>query len=107
MMIADLSLCRFKMAAQIYKGAKPISVAVNHIKSHTEHKKYGSHVVSIHAEHSVILRARCDIVGSTLYVARYGGVTSMPCIYCRAYCSESGIHSIVYMLNNALYKEKL
>jgi len=103
--IAAQSLCRYRMGAIIYRGAKPISVGINIIKSHPEHSSYGPHVISIHAEHRAILRARVDVTGSTLYIARDGGTTSKPCASCRAYMQEAGIAVVVYMAANSITKE--
>lgn len=82
-------------------------MAVNEIKTHTEHKRYGSHVISIHAEHAAILRANTSVKGATLYIARDGGNTSMPCDHCMAYMRMAGIAYVVYMWQGELRKEIL
>ena len=106
-MIAKLSACRYRLGAVIYRGRKPISVGVNVIKTHTDHQHYGQHVISIHAEHAAILKAATSVDGCTLYVARDGGTTSMPCVSCRAYMIEAGVSVVVYMLRGDIIKEVL
>lgn len=95
------------MAAQIYLGARPIAVAVNEIKTHTVFTRYDPHVVSIHAEVNAIIKARCSVGHGVLYVARFGGDTSMPCKHCMALIIEAGIHSVVYTLHGEVVKEIL
>lgn len=108
MLVARNSQCRFKMGAAIYRNRKPLSVGMNVIKTHTEHnKRYGKHVISIHAEHMAVLKAQCTITGATLYIARDGGITSKPCQACYTYMRECGIACVVYMLNGKLIKEWL
>ena len=109
--VASESLCRYKLGAALYYGNRVVSIACNIIKTHPDHKRfYGTHCISIHSEHGVILKARCSVEGTTMYVARYGPLeryTSKPCPACRAYMELAGIYSVVYELNGELVKEVL
>jgi deoxycytidylate deaminase len=99
------------MAAMIYRGNKPISVAVNILKSHPEHKThYGVHVCSIHAEHRSVLKARTSVEGCTIYIARAGkhnNYTSKPCPACMEYLRIAGIKTMVFTVKGELVKEYL
>jgi len=95
-MLAMNSACRFQMGSVIALGARIFALGTNVIKTHPVQKRYGSHVVSIHAEYSAILHARCDLTGSTLYVARYRNLISKPCAACALLMVEAGIKSMVY-----------
>jgi deoxycytidylate deaminase len=97
------------MAAMIYKGSKPISCAVNVLRSHPEHKTYyGTHVCSIHAEHRSILKARCSVEGTTIYIARAGKhvdtYTSQPCAACTEYLRIAGVKYAVYTVKGKIIK---
>jgi deoxycytidylate deaminase len=104
--LAGNSECRFKMGAVIFRH-KPIATGINVIKTHPDHKRYGKHVISIHAEHRAILRSRTSVNGATLYVARDGGDTSKPCPACMAYMREAGIYAVVYLDKGTVVKERL
>ena len=110
-LLATESTVRFQMAAMIYRGNKPISVAVNVLKSHPEHKTYyGDHVISVHSEHHVILKARTSVDGCTMYIARAGkhtNYTSKPCLACQAYMRIAGIKTMVFTVKGELVKEYL
>lgn len=103
----NLSNCRYKMAAQIFIGSRLISVGVNEIKTHTLFKRYPDHTVSIHAEAMALIKARTNVQGGTMYVARYGGNNSMPCPTCGELLKEAGIHTVVYMFEGEIVKAKL
>lgn len=95
-MLAVNSACRFQMGSIIVRGARIVALGMNEIKTHPVQLRYGSHVVSIHAEYSAILHARCDLTGSTLYVARYHNLISKPCAACALLMFEAGIRDMVY-----------
>lgn len=107
---ADLSDCRYKLGAVILgKGGRVLSIGHNMLKTHTQHSTYPSWVISIHAETSAIIRARCDIRGATMYVARIGGRngTSKPCHCCYEYIKLAGIRTIVYQGDREITKERV
>lgn len=96
------------MAAMITKNGKIVSSAVNIIKSHPDHlDKYPPWVVSIHAEHNALLKARTSVAGGTLYVIRYNGVTSKPCEGCMSLLRDAGIARIVYLQDGYIIKESI
>lgn len=103
-MLADDSTCRFRMGAVIAHGARIVALGTNKIKTHPVQRRYGSHVVSIHAEYAAILRARCDLTGSTLYVARFKDLISKPCASCALLMYEAGIKYMVYHDGNKVVK---
>jgi deoxycytidylate deaminase len=106
-MLAMNSACRFPMGSVVALGARIISVGTNVIKTHPVQKRYGSHVVSIHAEYSAILHARCDLTGATLYVARYKDLISKPCASCALLMAEAGIKDMVYHDGKSVVKCRL
>lgn len=95
-----LSSCRYKHGAIITRGSIIIAMGFNKFKTHTMHKEYGSHVVSIHAEMAAIIRARIDLTDCILYSVRikndgeYG--ISKPCKSCYKLILESGIRQVMY-----------
>jgi deoxycytidylate deaminase len=96
------------MAALIYQGNRAISAAVNTLKSHPDHLLYYPEwVCSIHAEHNALLKARTSTRGSTIYVARYGGLTSKPCDGCVKVMHEFEVARIVYLENGYIQKIEL
>ncbi len=103
---AALSDCRYKIGAVIIgKGGKVLSISHNIFKSHTSHKDWPSWTVSIHAEASCIMRANCDIRGTTIYVSRLGGNgISCPCPHCMECIRIAGIKTIVYSDGCSLVK---
>lgn len=106
---AALSTCRYKMGSTIIgKGGNVLSLGHNILKSHSVHQDWPDWVVSIHAEHSAILRANCDIRGSTIYIARLGGnQISKPCPHCLECIYTAGIRHIVYSNGRELIKAKV
>lgn len=105
--VAKLSQCRYRLGAVIVKGSRVLSVGCNVLKSHPVHREYPPHVISIHAEHSAILKATTDVSGATVFVARLGGnKTSKPCPFCLAVLVEAGIRDIVYF-DKQLTKERI
>lgn len=107
--VAKASELRYKIGAVIYRGKTRISLATNVLKSHPEHaKRYGPHVISIHAEHRALLLARTSVEGATIYIARYGGRgIAKPCDNCRTYLLESGIAYMVYYNGVQIVKERI
>lgn len=103
-MLAYDSECRFRMGAVITNGARIMALGTNKIKTHPVQKRYGSHVVSIHAEYAAILHARCDLTGSTLYIARFKNLISKPCASCALLMVEAGIKYMVYHDGNKVVK---
>lgn len=103
---AALSDCRYKMGSVIVgKGGNVLSLGHNILRSHSAHADWPDWVVSIHSEHSAILRANCDIRGSTIYVARLGGnQISKPCPHCVECIKIAGIRTIVYSDGKDLVK---
>lgn len=107
MQVAKLSQCRYRLGAVIVKGSRVLSVGCNVTKSHPIHKEYPNWTISIHAEHSAILKATTDVSGATVFVARQGGnKASKPCSFCLAVLLEAGIKEIVYY-NGALVRERI
>jgi deoxycytidylate deaminase len=107
---ADLSDCRYRMAAVILgKGGKVLGIGHNMLKTHPQHRNYPSWVVSVHAEAASIIRSRCDIRGATMYIARIGGRngTSKPCPHCYEYIKLAGIKTIVYQGDTGITKERI
>lgn len=124
MKTAELSSCQFKHGAVITFKRKPISVGCNIPKmSHSVRRlirgaKYNQTAENrrnrsdqIHAEVVAILKARCDLRGTTLYSARYrprGFMgDSCPCDSCSQIISLSGIRCVVYAENGELRKVEL
>lgn len=106
---AALSDCRYKMGAVIIgKGGKVLSIGNNILKSHSQHIHWPTWVVSIHAEMRAIIKANCDIRGSTIYICRLGGnEISRPCDHCMACIIDAGIRSIVYSNGTNLVKMRV
>lgn len=105
--LSQESECRYKFAALIVKGKK-ISTGVNKRKTHPVFKRYGSYIISIHAEVAAVLKARFDVQGSTMYIARDSvNPQSRPCKVCMAILIESGIRRIVYHNGRTLQEEYL
>jgi deoxycytidylate deaminase len=107
---ADLSDCRYKLGTVILgKGGRVLSIGYNVLKTHTQHSNYPSWVISLHSEMNAIIRARCDIRGATMYVARIGGRngTSKPCPSCYEYIKLAGIKTIVYQSDTGIVKERV
>lgn len=110
MKAADLSDCRYRMGAVILgKGGKVLGIGHNVLKSHPQHRKYPPWVISLHCEMNAIIRARCDIRGATMYIARIGGKNgiSKPCPSCYEYIKLSGIKTIVYQSETGITKERV
>lgn len=110
--VAMISECRYKLGAVITaSGNRILSLAVNVLKTHTDHKKWPNHVISVHAEHNAIRNARhkdIDLRNSTIYIARYGGnKISKPCSMCAEYIYLAGIKYIVYFNGSELIKVKV
>lgn len=96
------------MAALIYQGSRPISAAVNVLKSHPDHLLYYPEwVCSIHAEHAALLKSRTATEGSTIYVARYQGLTSKPCDGCIKVMKRFGVSRVVYMQDGFITEMEL
>jgi deoxycytidylate deaminase len=104
---ARLSECRYRLGAVIVKGGNVLSIACNILRTHTSHVNWLDWVVSIHAEHRACLLAQCNIVGATIYVARYKGDTSKPCKSCYAAILESGIKEVCYLEQGTLHKARI
>ena len=106
--IAALSDCRYKFGSVIAYRNKRISIGINRIKTHPVFRKYGEHCISIHAEMSAILKARCDLTGCTMYIARDSiNPHSKPCSVCMSIIIESGISRTVYHNGKRLVEERL
>lgn len=107
---ARLSDCRFAHGASILYGRKVLSIAHNKIKTHPAMKRYGSHVVSIHAEMGAIIHARTDIAGATCYSARVSKdgkyLISKPCATCELLLRESGIYNVIYYNGSQFVNER-
>jgi deoxycytidylate deaminase len=75
-----------------------ISKGVNAIKTHTKSRHPYK---MIHAETDAVIKANCDLRGSTLYVARIlkdGSLAfSKPCEFCQAIAFENGVKRMVYV----------
>lgn len=108
MSTARLSTCRYRIGAVIMKGSRVLSLGCNILKSHSVHKTWLAHVVSIHAEHNAVLKANTDVFGATIFIARLGGKgISKPCSFCLAVLLEAGIKEIVYFDGAQLKKERI
>lgn len=107
---AKLSDCRFAHGASILRGRKVVSFACNKIKTHPTMKRYGSHVVSIHAENFALIHAQTDLVGCVLYSARISRtgqlLVSKPCATCEMLIKEAGIRWVVYFNGAQYVKER-
>ena len=100
---AKLSDHQFKLGAAITKGKRVISIGANQSKKthpiFIQRNKYNTYCIKIHAEVACILKARQDIRGCKIFVARvnnHGLSMAMPCILCRGFIKESGIREIIY-----------
>ncbi len=94
-----------KVGAIIVKGRRMLSSGFNGIKTHAAIKTKidpSSLVDKLHAEIHSILRAKTNIVGTKMYIARvcpgkkYGTGMSRPCKLCMLYLRKSGIKEIHY-----------
>lgn len=103
---AQVSTCRYKFGAVIASGNDIISIGTNIQKTHPVFKRYGAYCISIHAEVRAMIKARQDVSGMSLYVARYGSMntSSYPCSCCVSLIQESGIRFIIYCDETTLRK---
>lgn len=103
---AQLSTCRYKFGATIASGNDIISVGTNVLKTHPVFQYYGVYCISIHAEIRALIKAKQDVSGMSLYVARSGSVNkaSYPCPCCLSLIQDSGIRFIIYHDKHTLRK---
>ena len=91
-----------RLGAVIY--SKNIILSRNHnysLKSAKKlHPRFHTWPGSIHAEMSCILSARCDLVGSSMFIIRINKqeklMMAMPCNQCMAYILYTGIKRVTY-----------
>lgn len=107
--LASTSDVSVKHAAIITRKNRIIAEATNRLKTHPVMLHYAPFVVTVHAEAAALIKAR-NAENCTLYSIRSmdGKLgNSKPCKYCAALLLESGITTVVYVMNNVIYKEKL
>jgi len=93
--LAKTSTCRDKHGAIVVKNGSVLSFATNRNCSNPISKSFKKQ--TIHAEQRAIACSRSNLVGATLYSARYhrNGI-STPCVMCMELIRLAGIRSIVY-----------
>jgi cytidine deaminase len=97
--LAKSSTHRFRIAATVVKGRKPISRSVNRYKSHpfVPPRRF-----SLHAEVAALMNVT-DPNGATLYVARLDSENRLapakPCVFCVSYMRDLGIDRVVYSVS--------
>lgn len=103
-----------KVGAAILKGRRIVSVGFNRTKTTPLIRRKLSNtslVDKLHAEMSAILKARTDLYGATIYVARttaFGTLSmSKPCHLCMAMIREAGIKNIYYTTMNGWEHERV
>lgn len=103
----DLSRHIFKVGCVIIRGGKVLSLGINQVKTHPIliKRHYNRTLVDkLHAEIFAILRAKTDLRGAKIYVARkkdsgkFGN--SRPCDNCLSMIIEAGIKKIFYTNEN-------
>lgn len=104
---AEKSTHRYKLGAIIFKQGKVISKGFN--KTNRGVSYFGRHYWegSLHAEISAIINAKCNVAGSSLFVARRNSLCARPCVSCLAAIKEAGIKDIFYTNRDVIIKEKL
>lgn len=94
-----------KVGAVIVKGRRVLSLGLNGIKTHAAIKTKidpNSLVDKLHAELATILKAKTDVTGTKMYIARicpgkkHGTGMSRPCKLCMSFLKKSGIKEIYY-----------
>ena len=91
------STYKYQLGAVVVKGNRILSTGFNTMRTSPR----STHPYStLHAEMSAILKARCDITGSDLYVYRQTKdgclASSKPCPYCMKLIKSAGIKNIYY-----------
>lgn len=78
---------------------RPVSIGYNQLKTHPRYAD-GKRAYSLHAEITALLRARCSVVGGTIYVYREDRTGQIglarPCPSCTAALVEAGIKKVYY-----------
>lgn len=112
--MAEESEHHFQVGSVIVKGRHIISLAHNSKKkTHPLIMKATGNkslVDKLHSEQAAILKARTDLVGAKIYVARkkaLGLGTSRPCRHCFKMIKAAGIKKIYYTTDNGWVCEKI
>jgi deoxycytidylate deaminase len=108
--LAENSTYKHRHGAVIVKHGKIISRGTNQLRYH-KLSKYYEYRNSLHAESCAILRTRCDVRKTVLYVARINNAgnprLSAPCKECTTLLHQMGIKSVIYTTNDGWEKIKL
>lgn len=106
---AGLSNHHFSVGSVIVKGNRIISLGINQIKTHPILiKKFYNRTLTdkLHSEMSALLRAKTDMAGAKMYVARKklkGLGMAFPCSMCMSMIREAGIKQIIYTGDDGLW----
>lgn len=100
---------RYKVGSVIVRR-RPISIGFNQIKTHTLYSD-GKRYFSIHAEASSLIKAKRDVVGSTIYIYREDSqekpALARPCKECLKLLIEFGIRRIYFTTSIEPFYERI
>ena len=112
MAIAGLSDHKFRLGAVVVKNRRVLSASSNMNKTSGFYCKHFpiSKIDKLHAEARAVLRARMNLNGAKIFIARRtasGFGLARPCIICWSILCEAGIKEVVYTTQNGWSREKI
>lgn len=94
--MSQMSCCRQRHGAIVYKSGRILGRGINFYRN-LPCDAIPAGCISVHAEIAATRRiAPCNLVGSTVYVARSHFALSKPCSQCEKALRKAGVKRVVY-----------